>query len=83
MCFMSLYPSFPVRPPKLNRAVIHPQNRPLFDHLPTNQRRSNEFCKESFYILVRPCYNISKVDENGVVRARTKRRDTQDFSQNP
>lgn len=51
-----------------------------FAHPVTNQRRSNEFRKESIYILVRPCYHISMVDENGVVRARTKGRDTQDFS---
>ena len=83
VCFTSLYPSFPVRPPELIRAVIHPQNRPLFAHPTTNQRRLNEFRKESIYIPVRPCYNISKVDENGVIRARTKGRDTQDFPQNP
>lgn len=75
-------PPFPVRPPKCIRAVIHPQNIIPFAHLTTNQRRSNEFHKESIYIPGRPCYNISKVDENDVVRARTKGRDTQDFSKN-
>ena len=48
-----------------------------FAHLATNQRRSNEFYKESIYIPVRSCYNIFMVDENGVVRARKKERDTQ------
>lgn len=43
-----------------------------FAHLATDQRRSNEFCKESIYILVRSCYTIFIVDENGVVRARKK-----------
>lgn len=43
-----------------------------FAHLATNQRRSNEFYKESIYIPVRSCYNIFMVDENGVVRARKK-----------
>lgn len=33
--------------------------------------------KNTQYMAGRPCYNISKVDENGVVRARTKGRDTQ------
>ena len=45
----------------------------------TNQQRSNEFPKESIYIPVQPRYNIIKVDENGVVRTRTKGHDTQEF----
>lgn len=48
----------------------------MFAHLATNQRRSNEFYKESIYILVRSCYHIFMVDENGVVRVRKKGRDT-------
>ena len=66
------------------QCVSFPSIPPIsFDHLPTNQRRSNKFQKESIYIPVRSCYNISMVDENGVVRARTKGRDTQVFFQNP
>ena len=45
--FISSRP-FPVRPPTLKQAVIHGQNYPTFDHLPTNQRRSNEFQKNHF-----------------------------------
>lgn len=59
---------------------IHPFS---FAHLATDQRRSNEFCKESIYILVRSCYTIFIVDENGVVRARKKGRDTQGNFPNP
>ena len=33
--------------------------------------------------LVRSCYNIFMVDENGVVRARKKERDTQGNFPNP
>ena len=54
-----------------------------FAHLATKQRRSNKFCKESIYILVRSCYNIFMVDENGVVRAQKKGRDTQGNFSNP
>ena len=54
-----------------------------FAHLATNHRRSNEFYKESIYISVRSCYNIFMVDENGVVRARKKERDTQGNFPNP
>ena len=69
--------------PKRIRGVIHPQNIIPFAHPVTNQRRSNELFKESIYISVRPCYNIFMVDENGVVRTRTKGRDTQGFFPNP
>ena len=36
--------------PKLIRGVIHPQNIIPFAHPATNQRRPNEFRKESIYI---------------------------------
>lgn len=64
--------------PKISRDMIQQQNMISCVHPTTNQRRSNEFRKESIYIPVRPCYNILMVDENGVVWTRTKGRDTQE-----
>ena len=71
--------------PKLIRGVIHPQNIIPFAHPATNQRRPNEFRKESIYIPVRPCYNIHRwtktmlfrCGQKGVIHRETSRiRDT-------
>ena len=76
-----LYHVLLVRPPTLKQAVIHGQNCSKFAHLPTNQRRSNKFPKESFYIPVRPCYNISRWTKIVSFGRGQKGRDTRSTSQ--
>ena len=74
---------FSVRPPTSKQAVIHGQNCSKFDYLPTNQRRSNGFPKESFYISVRPCYNIPMWTKTVSFGRGQKGRDTRRASSKP